>query len=510
MERRVQSSSSAIAIRIVHAGGSIRDYSYLELFSFTNKIANSLRHHGVLPEQRIAIMLNDGVEFVASFLAALKIGAVPILLSTYYDEKMVQFILNDSRAKCLFIEAEYAERLAPITDSLKYTKLLVSTTMDAARNIESFESLTEGFSNSSEIEEVAAEDAAFWFFTSGSTGAPKGVVHAHRDMYYAGHALYKDVLGATSADTFFSSAKLYFSGGLGFGLYGPLLLGASTILYSGKPTPDALLEVLSRARPSLFFAVPSIYAGMLPQLKAAKHDLSSVRLFISGGEPLSPQLLAEWKNLLGKEITDGIGSAEVCHFFTMNEPDRSKLRSVGKLLPGYEARIVDDHRSDLNAEQIGLMLIKGPSTFTQYWHNSKATRKTLLGEWVNTGDLAYLDEEGFLYFCGRADHSFKVSGLWVSPIQIENAILETGLARECCVVPGTTPGGATTCAAYIVAVNDKKNLALELRSILRDKLSSYKIPSDFIILDSLPRTSVDKIDRSLLMKKAQESPEAMP
>ena len=507
LEKKVQAAPSAIAIRVVPSGDrhATRNYTYLELFHFTNKIANSLRERGILPEQRVAIMLNDGIEFIATFLASLKIGAVPILLSTYYEEELIQFILNDSRARCLFIDSDYLGRLLPIKDRLKNTKQFVSTV--DSNGIESFESFTKQSPNSAEVEDVSREDVAFWFFTSGSTGIPKGVVHAHRDMYYAGLALYKKALGATSEDIFFSSAKLYFSAGMGFGLYGPLLLGASTILYAGKPSADALLEILSSAKPTMFLAVPSIYARLLQEWNNSKYDLSSVRLFVSGGEPLSPQLLADWKKVAGKEITDGIGSAEVCHFFTMNDPGHARPGSVGKMLEGYEARIVDSNWSDLNVGQIGLLLIKGRSIFSQYWHNSEATRRTLIGEWVNTGDLAYLDENGFLSFCGRSDHSFKVNGLWVSPIQIENEILATGLVRECCVVPITTDNGLTCSIAYVVAASagpDKDGLILELSSRLKNKLSSYKIPRDFIILDSLPRTTVDKIDRSLLMKQSKD------
>ena len=222
-----------------------------------------------------------------------------------------------------------------VKSSLKHTNQIVSTVK--SESIESIEKFIEHSSDRAEIEDVSRDDVAFWFFTSGSTGTPKGVVHLHRDMYYAGLSLYEITLGATSKDVFFSSAKLYFSAGMGFGLYGPLLLGASTVLFPGKPSADALLKITSSIKPSMFLAVPSIYARMLQEFEKEKYDLSSVRLFIAGGEPLSPQLLSEWKKKVGTEITDGIGSAEVCHFFTMNIPGHAKPGSVGKMLEGYEA-----------------------------------------------------------------------------------------------------------------------------------------------------------------------------
>ncbi|MFI5419659.1 MAG: benzoate-CoA ligase family protein [Nitrososphaerales archaeon] len=503
LEKIVLNAASAIAIKQISPEGKsiAREYSYLELFHYTNKIANSLREIGILPEQRIAIMLNDGFEFVACFIASLKIGAVPILLSTYYEEKLIEFILNDARAKSLFIDAEYVKRVSSVRGSLKHTKHLVSTT--GFDGIESMEAFTRHSGNEAEMEDVSRDDVAFWFFTSGSTGNPKGVVHLHRDLYYAGLTLYQNTLRATNKDIFFSSAKLYFSAGMGFGLYGPLLLGASTVLLPSKPSAEILLGLISRVKPSMFLGVPSIYLRMLQEFGSEKYDLSSIRLFISGGEPLSPQIFSEWKKKIGKEITDGIGSAEVCHFFTMNIPGCALPGSVGKMLEGYEARVVDGNWNDLKANEIGLLLIKGKSTFAHYWHNQDATRLTLLGEWVNTGDLAYLDDEGFLFFCGRTDHSFKVNGLWVSPVQIENEIAATSLVRESCVIPRTTSDGLIFPVAYLVLRSEsdqKDDVIQKLSSQLRGKLSSYKIPKDFVFLESLPRTTVDKIDRSLLLR----------
>jgi benzoate-CoA ligase family protein len=505
LEKPASSVPNSVAIREVSPTTLevVRTYTYVDLYRSVNKIANSLRESNILPEQRIGIMMDDGVDFVSAFLAILKVGAVAVMLNTYVDEAWLKFILNDSYIRGLFIGKNYLPKLVAVRNDLRHTRLVVSTTeADGTRSLEEF---VRHSSPVSEVESVSRDDIAFWYFTSGSTGRPKGVAHHHHDMYYAGLAYYDDTLRARSKDIFFSSAKLYFSAGMGFGLYGPFLIRGSTVLYPGKLAADTLLQIISRAKPTLFLAVPTIYARMLEAIVLKKFDVSSVRIFVAGGEFLPPQVFQKWKDTVGIEITDGMGAAEVCHYFTSNIPGQSRPVTCGRMIEGYEARIVGADGKDVKEGDIGSLLVKGKSTFAYYWHMDELTKRTKLGEWVSTGDLVYRDKEGYIYFCGREDHSFKIHGLWVSPIEIENEILSTEIIRECCVVSLTTANGIAEPVAYLVANSlgaDKEKITEEIKGRLKAKLSGYKIPKGFVFLGSLPKTSVDKLDRSTLLKEA--------
>ncbi|MGI0079588.1 MAG: AMP-binding protein, partial [Nitrososphaerales archaeon] len=383
LERHVGATPKAIALHLI-SPESLKVAStvtYEQLGAITNRIGNGLLHAGVKREQRIAIMLNDGLEFAATFFGAMKIGVVPILFSTYLSEEKLLFLLNDSRAKALFLGDDLTTKISGIRDKLEFTKRIVSPKGSSGISYDEF---TRNELEYLKVEPTSRDDVAFWFFTSGSTGMPKGVVHLHHDLYYAGLTYYDDVLHALPTDIFLSGAKLYFSAGLGFGLYGPLIMGASTVLYPERPSASAMLEIIGHARPTAFLGVPTLYAQMLQIVSSGQNDISSVRIFAAGGEPLSPQTFAGWKQKTGVEITEAIGSAEIGHHYISNVPGAGRPGTCGKLMVGYEARIVDDKFHEAGPEEMGTLLIKGESTFAYYWHMKEATRRTILGEWINT------------------------------------------------------------------------------------------------------------------------------
>ena len=506
LDRHAKDSPNSVALSLVSPETLkiSRDITYFELEKMSSQVGNALIDGGVQPEQRIAIMLNDGAEFVSSFLGALKLGAVPILLSTYLSEEQLLFLLNDSRAKALIMEQELIPKLSAIKPHLRYTKELVST--KAVGEMISYQDFVRDKSDRMETMKTSKNDVAFWFFTSGSTGFPKGVVHLHHDLYYAGLTYYDDVLRVRKDDRLFSGAKLYFSAGLGFGLYGPLIMGASTILHSGKSTAKNVLEIMKNARPTAFLGVPTLYAQILRLIDEQGGDISSVRIFATGGEPLSTYIFKDWKKRLGIEITEAIGAAEVCHHYISNVLGEARPDTCGRLMKGYEAKIVDEAGKELEPNQIGKLMVKGESTFVYYWHLHEATKHAVVGEWVNTGDLFYVDEEGYYHFCGRTDFSFKIHGLWVSPIEIENALLETGLVRECCVVSIEGSDGISKPIAYLVP-NDSKftseDLTMKVESLLSKKLNKYKLPKKYVIVRSIEKTTVGKIDRSAILNSAR-------
>ena len=358
------------------------------------------------------------------------------------------------------------------------------------------------------LPKTSRDDIAFWFFTSGSTGRPKGVMHLHHDICYAGLTYYSDVLGASREDRFLSGAKLYFSAGLGFGLYGPLIMGASTVLYSGSPSAGVMLNLIQNTKPSAFLSVPTLYAQMIQALKTKRFDISSVRVFATGGESLSPLIFNEWKELTGIEITEAIGSAEVCHHYISNPRGNARPGTCGKLIQGYGAKIVDDEGKELGANNIGKLLVKGESTFVGYWHMHEATQRAIIGEWINTGDMFYVDSDGYFHFCGRTDFSFKIHGLWVSPIEIENAIMDTGLVNECSVVPVERSDGIVAPVAYVVPKQKESpeiKLVAAIEGMLSAKISGYKIPKKFVLCSNLAKTAVGKLDRSAILRNARST-----
>ncbi|MDG6994851.1 MAG: benzoate-CoA ligase family protein [Nitrososphaerota archaeon] len=508
LEKNVRSSPNNMALYLISPETLQVEQAitYDNLERHVNLIGNALAKNGVEREQRVAVMLNDGLELVSTFLASMKIGAVPILFSTHFNEEHLLFLLNDSRAKALFIGTDIVDKLHHVKPKLEFTEHFISE--KKTEDTVSYDEFLRGFSDKLDITNTSKDDIAFWFFTSGSTGIPKGVIHLHHDLYYAGLTYYDDVLHANQEDRFLSGAKLFFSAGLGFGLYGPLIMGASTILYPGRPSASTMLSILQNAKPTAFLAVPTLYAqiSQLPEFTSA--DLSSVRVFATGGESLSPRIFEDWKAQTGLEITEAVGSAEVGHHYISNTLGKARPNTCGRLMEGYEAKIVDDEGKELGPNQIGKLLVKGESTFVCYWHMHEATKKTIIGEWINTGDLFYRDDESYFHFCGRADFSFKIHGLWVSPIEIENAIIDTRLVSECCVVSIEGLDGISIPIAYLVPKEKGGNelqLESEITKRLERKLSKYKIPRKYVFVQSLQKTNVEKIDRSAILKRARES-----
>jgi len=476
--------------------------TYSELDKLASQVGNALIQIGVKRGERVGILQNDNDTFVSVFLGVLKVGAVPILLSSFFDEDQLLFLLNDSEAKVIFSDAEYLDRVLKIRDRLVFTKWIV-TDSDSPDTLQYDEFVS---SQSSRLETMIGSktDMAFWFYTSGSTGVPKAVVHLHRDIYRSSQPFYNDVLQATPKDVFFSGPKLFFSGGLSFGLYGPFLKGASTVLYFGRQSIASAIEVIKSAKPTLYYTVPTVYARILSESNATASSLSSVRIFLTGGEPLSKVTFDQWKARFGKEIVEAYGAAEFGRCIS-NFPGSARPNTCGKLLDGFEARILDENGRELGINEIGTLFVKGEGNFSQYWHMPDATSHTIFGDWINTGDLFSKDEDGYFHFWGRNDFAFKINGLWASPMEIEEAILSTGMVSDCCVVRTEDLNGLAVLIAYVVTPHENPQInETLLRDELASKLDKYKIPKTFIVVGSLPRNSVGKLDRGLALEMAKK------
>ncbi|HLC26051.1 MAG TPA: benzoate-CoA ligase family protein [bacterium] len=473
--------------------------TYLNLAEMVNRCGNALRKLGLQAEQRALIILNDSPNFLATFLGAMKIGAVPVPTNPLATPSDYEYFLNDSRAKVVVLEEEFLEKIEAVLSNLKFLQHVV-VVGNNPRGHESFSKLLESCTAELECFPTHRDDASYWLYSSGTTGQPKGVVHYHGDMMYCVNHYSRHVIDLKQTDRLFSASKLFFSYGLVNSLYLPLLGGASVVLYPGRPEPESLLQVIGESHPTIFFSVPTSYAAILREMeeKQKPADLSSVRHCVSAGEALPPAILERWKNRFGLEILDGVGSTEGGYIFISNRPGSVRLGSSGKLIPGYEARLVDESGVEVKAGEVGDLLLRSPSTAAYYWHKKNKSTETFLGEWLRTGDKYYREEDGYHYFAGRSDDLFKVSGIWVSPIEIEKTLLEHDAVAECAVISKADENSLEKPRAFVVLKSGYQPgpvLVQELQAFVKQRLAPYKYPRWIEFVPELPRTTTGKVQR---------------
>jgi 4-hydroxybenzoate-CoA ligase/benzoate-CoA ligase len=474
-----------------------RTLSYADLAGAVNRAGNALRVLDLEPEQRVALVLPDSAEFVATFLGAVKIGAVPVTLSTLLTTSDYAHLLADSRARVVVIHAELLPLIAPIRSELPHLRHVI-VAGDAPPETLALATLMAEASEDLEPEVTSPDGMCFWQYSSGTTGAPKAVVHLHRDAIAPADLHGRHVAGITSDDRVFSIAKLFFSYGLNNSLVIPLRHGATAVLMAGRPEPSAVFETIAAERPTVFYGVPTAYAALLAAAeRGAASDLSSLRICISAGEALPRPLFERWRARFGLEIIDGIGSTEIGYIAISNARGRVRPGTSGQVIPGYEARIVDADGGTVRPGEVGDLMVRGPSTALCYWNNREATKRTFRGEWVFTGDRYAVSDDGYYTHHGRSDDLLKVGGIWVSPLEVETALLEHGSVLECAVVGREDAEGLTKPSAYVVAKDGTAGdgLADELRAFVKDRLAPYKYPRWIEFVPELPKTSTGKIQR---------------
>ena len=483
--------------------------TYAQVAERSNRLANGLRSMGVRREDRVMLLLHDTPAFVYSFFGAQKIGAVPIPTNTLLKSQDYQYMLNDSRARVAIISAPLLPQVAaiPRTELPHLEQLIIDgATSGDMRGVE--ELLTA--SPSLEVENTSKDDAAFWLYSSGTTGFPKGAVHLHHDIVHTVACYAQGVLGMTAADRTFSVAKLFFAYGLGNALTFPFAVGATTILWPGPPTPPNVYAQIERFKPTLFFSVPTNYGQLLANKReGADFDLSSVRQAVSAGEALPKALYERFKDRFGVEILDGIGSTEILHIFISNRSGRVRPGSAGELVPGYEARIVDDGGHDVENETVGNLLIKGDSICAYYWNKHERTKDTIEGHWIRTGDKFSRDADGYYWYAGRADDMLKVGGIWVSPVEIENTLVEHAAVQEAGVIGRRDADGLEKPMAYVVLTAGNvpsAELARELQDFVRSKIAEYKRPRWVEFVEALPKTATGKTQRFKLRASVASEP----
>ena len=463
-----------------------------------NRVGNALRGLGVEMENRVLLLLYDSPEFAASFFGAMKIGAVPVPVNTMMRAQDYEYFLNDSRAKVLIVHRPLWDEVAKVRGRLKYLRHVVIVG-EPESGQQAFDEWIARASPELEPAPTSKDDTAFWLYSSGSTGFPKGAVHLQHDMVYCADLYARPILGIRPEDITFSAAKLFFAYGLGNNLYFPFRVGASAILYPGRPLPETMFEIISREKPTIFFGVPTLYAAMLAIRDAeTKYDLSSLRLCVSAGEALPPELFRRWKERFGTEILDGIGTTEILHIFISNQAGRVKPGSSGMVVPGYEAKIVDEAGDPVTSGDIGNLLVKGESTCAYYWNQHEKTKQTIRGEWIVTGDKYSQDEDGYYWYAGRADDMLKVGGIWVSPIEVENTLIQHSAVLEAAVVGHEDDDRLIKPKAFVVlneGCTASPALEDELKGFVKDKIAPYKYPRWITFVPELPKTATGKIQR---------------
>jgi benzoate-CoA ligase family protein len=488
--------------------------TYAQVLEHVNRAGNMLRDQfAVRIEERIVLLLLDGPEFIYTFFGAVKIGAVPIPTSTLWKPADYEYVLNDSRARVVVVSEALLPQLKAIPrERLRYLKhVIVASSREPDPEGPDLHQLMEEASPELDAEPTCKDDPAFWLYSSGSTGFPKGCVHLQHDMVVCTELYGKGILNMTDADRCFSVAKLFFAYGLGNAMYCPFGVGATTVLWPGPPAAANVYSVIERHRPTLFFSVPTNYGMLLAHTREAPDfDLSSIRHAVSAGESLPSALFERFKHRFGVEILDGIGSTEVLHIFISNRPGAIRPGSSGRIVDGYDARIVDDNNRDVSVGEIGNLLVSGDSTCACYWNKHEKTTTTIEGRWIRTGDKYYQDADGYYWYAGRSDDMMKVGGIWVSPIEVENALIEHAAVQECGVGSRADHDGLLKPYAFVVLKNGKAGtpeLAAELQQFVRMRLAEYKRPRWVEFIDELPKTATGKVQRYKLRERAARSAE---
>ncbi|MEM2225057.1 MAG: benzoate-CoA ligase family protein [Candidatus Caldarchaeum sp.] len=489
-----------------------RQFTYSELLKRVCKAGNLLRQLGVEIEDRVAMLLPDSVEYVELLLGSIRIGAQPVLLSTLETPQFYEFVLNDCVANVLVVHHTLLPKLQGSLHRLRYLKkvVVVGGVGSAVGTALSYEQMLEGVSDSLHPEQLHADDFCYWQYSSGTTGPPKGVIHYQHDPIYSCETYYKHVLQMSERDVNFSTSKIFFAYGLGNTVWAPLYFGASAVLMSGPPEPVTTFKAIERCGVTLFFSVPAVYAKLLASVKPDdRFDLSSVRYCVSAGEALPAPIYLRWKERFGKDILDGIGATEMCHIFISNRPGKIRPGSSGVVVPGYEVKLVNEEMREVGFEEIGRLLVKGRSVAAMYWRRHDKNKQHFLGEWFYTGDLYVADRDGFLTHMGRADDLIKSAGAWVSPVEVESAILSHPAVLECAVVQGYTQEGLGRPKAFVVlkdGYSPNEELAEEIRRKVAESIGSgFKTPAWVVFVDDLPKTATGKIQRFKLRETKSES-----
>ena len=505
IERNLAAGRAGKAAFIDDAGS----ITYGQLSERVNRAANALKALGLEMEDRIMMEHLDTVDFPSVFLGAIKAGIIPIAGNTLLTTSDYLFMLNDSRAQVLVVSEPLFPTFAPLLEQravkLPFLKHVIVSGKDAHGHL-SLADLMAKAATACEPAPTTCDDACFWLYSSGSTGTPKGTVHMHSHLIQTAELYARPVLGIREDDLVFSAAKLFFAYGLGNSLTFPMSVGATAILMAERPTPASVFQRLQQHKPTIFYGVPTLYAALLASPDIPGPETLNLRVCTSAGEALPADIGVRWTKHFGVEILDGIGSTEMLHIFVSNRPGEVRYGTTGKAVPGYGLRVVDDAGNQVKTGEIGELQINGPTSASCYWNNRAKSRATFMGDWTRSGDKYIVDEDGYYTYSGRTDDMLKVGGIYVSPFEVEGALLSHPDVLEVAVIGQPDEDALIKPKAYIVVkagVEASPALAESLQRHVKSKLAPYKYPRWVEFASELPKTATGKIQRFKLRAKSQ-------
>jgi benzoate-CoA ligase family protein len=470
--------------------------TYRELAELTNRIGNVLLELGVRSEDRVLLALSDGKEFVAAWYAALKIGAVVAEAYTFLQVKDYAYYADYTRARVIVVDETTHAKVEEAIAGMRFAPRLLVVD-------DSFPDLVAGAPGELEPAPTTKDDVALWKFTTGSTGAPKAAVHLAHDPLISFECYARDVAGYWEDDVVLPVPKLFFGYPRDMAALFTFGVGAAGVVFPERSTPQLIFDLIERYRPTILVNVPTMMSAMLDLPEAAERDLSSVRMCVSGGEALPAEIHERWSQLYGLEVIEGVGSSELYHIYISSRPGHVRPGSAGQVVPGYEARLVDEEGNEVPDGTPGELWVSGESAALCYWGDHEKSKRTFHGNAVRTGDLFVRDDDGYFWYRGREDDLLKVGGIWVAPLEIENALLAHPAVAECAVI-GYSEQGLVLARAWVVARAAVE--PSELQDFLRARLSPHKVPRDVRFVEALPKTASGKVDRRLLRELDAEVP----
>lgn len=481
-----------VAFREVGTGRSL---TYGALADVSGRAGAAFLAAAIRPEERVAMLVLDQIEFPILFWGALKAGVIPVPLNTLLATPVYDAILRDSRATMLVVSEALWEVVAPVLPDNPYLHRVV-VIGDSRDGAETYDNFMAGAVGPIAPFEAKDDETAFWLYSSGSTGQPKGVYHIHSALRATADTYGAQVLQVREDDVVFSAAKFFFAYGLGNAMTFPMSVGATVVIFGGRPTPDVMVQVIADEQPTVFCGVPTLYAAMVAHMEAEGSPDAPLRRCISAGEALPEDVGSRWEKLTGVPILDGVGSTEMLHIFLSNAPGDVVYGTSGVPVPGYEVRLVDEHGVDVGTGEVGELLVNGASAAGGYWNQRDKTRETFEGVWTRTGDKYERREDGRYVYCGRTDDMFKVSGIWVSPFEVEQAITSHASVLECAVVAMKDADGLDKPKAFVVPHGQRpEGLEEVLKDHVKDRVGKWKYPRWVECVDSLPKTATGKIQR---------------
>ncbi|OUW40692.1 MAG: 4-hydroxybenzoate--CoA ligase [Gammaproteobacteria bacterium TMED180] len=475
-----------------------RSISYKDLSIQTNKMIDLLSKLNVRREERVLMLVLDQIEFPIIFWGCIKSGVIPVPINTLLSKDIIKTILDDCRAKTIFVSQEIKDLIFDIPDLYnQIDNIFVIGKSDNNKDVKNFTTELD-LCVEKEIIKVSGDEPAFWLYSSGSTGEPKGAIHVHKSLLETFETYAVKVLKIKEKDIVFSVAKLFFAYGLGNAMTFPMGIGATTALFPLRPTPDSVNDIMNKIKPTILFAVPTIYAAMLVNLRKENNtNFENLRICVSAGEALPSQIGQDWKSITGVDILDGVGSTEMLHIFLSNKPDDIVYGTSGSAVPGYKLRLVNEKNEEVHVGEIGELLVKGKSSAIAYWNKLTKSRKTFEGEWTRTGDKYEKLEEGKFIYSGRTDDMFKVSGIWISPFEVEQALVSHEIVLEAAVVAKQDNEGLDKPCAFVILNENvtKSNKENILKEHVKNKIGKWKYPRWINFVDDLPKTATGKVQR---------------